>query len=194
MSQEEMDKEDAEKPGNYIYYEDNRKDGGHVLGHNNFECDEYDQQYQWGVNDPAGFWADKAKDVVWFKPYDKVLDAKDPRFPKWFVGGQINVCYNAIDRHIDEGRGDQPAIHFESTYTHNNGTLTYNQLKEKVGRLASVLQKKFGVKAGDRVLIYMPMIPETAFAALACARVGATHAIVFGGFAAPEVANRIDSC
>ena len=116
------------------------------------------------------------------------------RFPKWFVGGQCNISYNAIDRHIDACRGDEPVIHYESVYTGKSGTLTYNQFRDKVGKLAAVMKNKFGIKPGDRVLIYMPMIPETAVAALACARIGATHALVFGGFAAPEVANRIDGC
>ena len=110
------------------------------------------------------------------------------------MGGKINVCYNAIDRHIDAGRGDTAAIHFESSYTDYEGTITFSQLRDKVGKLAAVMKNKFGVKPGDRVLIYMPMIPETAIAALACARIGAVHALVFGGFAAPEVANRVDGC
>ena len=194
LSKEEMAVEDAAHPDKYIYYENNLAEGGHVRGHNNFICEEFDKQYQWGIDDPAGFWAEKAQHVHWFKPYDKVLEAEDIRFPKWFVGGKINVCYNAVDRHIDAGRGDSPAIHFESSYTDHNGTITFNELRDRVGKLAAVMKNKFGVKPGDRVLIYMPMIPETAIAALACARIGAVHALVFGGFAAPEVANRVDGC
>jgi propionyl-CoA synthetase len=114
--------------------------------------------------------------------------------PKWFADGEINITTNAIDRHIDAGRGDEPAMHQYSAYTGVERTYSFNQLREEVGRLASVMKKKFGVKAGDTVIIYMPMVPETAFAMLACARLGATHAVVFGGFAASELATRIDHC
>jgi len=194
MTPEEIAAEDAKNPSKYLYYEDNRAEGGHVVGHNNFECEMYEKQYAAALEDPEAFWAEQAKGVHWFKPYDKVLEADDIRFPKWFVGGEINISYNCIDRHIDAGRGDEPAVHSVSAYTGAEKTYSFIEMREQVGRLASVMKKKFGVKPGDRVVIYMPMVPETVFAALACARIGATHALVFGGFAAPEVANRVDGC
>lgn len=114
--------------------------------------------------------------------------------PKWFADGEINITTNAIDRHIDAGRGDEPAMHQYSVYTGVERTYSFIQLREEVGKLASVMKKNFGVKAGDTVIIYMPMVPETAFAMLACARLGATHVVVFGGFAASELSTRIDHC
>ena len=114
--------------------------------------------------------------------------------PKWFADGEINITTNAIDRHIDAGRGDEPAMHWYSVYTGIERTYSFIQLREEVGKLASVMKKNFGVKAGDTVIIYMPMVPETAFAMLACARLGATHVVVFGGFAASELSTRIDHC
>ena len=102
------------------------------------------------------------------------------------------ICYNCIDRHIDEGRGEHEALCYESAYTGVSEVYTYNQMREQVGKLATMMQEEFGVKAGDRVVIYMPMIPQGAFAMLACARIGAVHSVVFGGYAAKEFATRID--
>ena len=106
----------------------------------------------------------------------------------------MNICYNCVDRHVDEGNGDVAGLIYESAYTGESKTYTYKELQQNVGKLASVLQTKFGIKAGDRVLIYMPMVPSAAFAMLACARIGAIHSVVFGGFASKELANRIDDC
>ena len=119
------------------------------------------------------------------------MNEANPPLYRWYSDGEINICYNAVDRHVDEGRGDHIALIWDSAYLNIVQKYTYSQLKDRVGRLAAVYQKKFGVVSGDRVLIYMPMIPEAIFAMLACARIGAIHSVVFGGFAASELANRI---
>jgi propionyl-CoA synthetase len=113
---------------------------------------------------------------------------------KWFPDGEINMCYNAVDRHVLNGDGDRVAFLYDSSYQNIDDKFTYNDLLNRVGRIASVLKNKFGVEKGDRVLLYMPMIPVSAFAMLACARLGAIHSVVFGGFAAKELANRIEDC
>lgn len=111
---------------------------------------------------------------------------------RWFVGGETNICYNAIDRHIEAGRGEDVALIYDSAYLDISEKWTYNDIHNRVGRIASILTKKFNIVKGDRVLLYMPMIPVSAFAMLACARIGAIHSVVFGGFAAKELANRIE--
>ena len=113
---------------------------------------------------------------------------------KWFPDGEINMCFNAVDRHVLNGDGDRVAFLYDSSYQNIDDKFTYNDLLNRVGRIASVLKNKFGVEKGDRVLLYMPMIPVSAFAMLACARLGAIHSVVFGGFAAKELANRIEDC
>jgi propionyl-CoA synthetase len=113
---------------------------------------------------------------------------------RWFPDGEMNICYNAVDRHVEAGRGDVPALVAESIYTEETETYTYRDLQKNVAQFASIMQTKFGIKAGDVVLIYMPMVSNAAFAMLACARIGAIHSVVFGGFAAKELANRLDDC
>lgn len=126
--------------------------------------------------------------------YTKVLDDSNKPLYRWFPDGEINICYNAIDKHVDRGFGDNVGMIYDSAYLNITEKFTYKELLDRVGRIASVLTKKFGVTKGDRVLLYMPMIPVSTFFMLACARIGAIHSVVFGGFAAKELANRIDDC
>jgi acetyl-CoA synthetase len=151
--------------------------------------DAYKQLYETAKADPTGFWADQAtKELHWFKPWDTVLDWSNPPFAKWFDGGKINLAYNCLDRHLAT-RGDKPAIIWEGE-TGDSVTLTYKQLHAEVCKFANVLKGQ-GVQAGDRVGIYMPMIPEAAIAMLACARIGAVHGVVFGGFSAEALRDRL---
>jgi propionyl-CoA synthetase len=143
------------------------------------------------LNDPAGFWGEAAEAVYWHKKWNKVLDHSRQPFYRWFVGGEVNTCYNALDLHVEEGRGDQPALIYDSPVTNSIKTFTYRELRDKVAMFAGALAR-LGVGKGDRVIIYMPMVPEAAIAMLACARLGAVHSLVFGGFAANELVTRID--
>ena len=143
------------------------------------------------LNDPAGFWGEAAEAVHWHKKWKSVLDNSRQPFYRWFAGGEVNTCYNALDLHIEEGRGDQPALIYDSAVTNSITTFTYRELRDKVAVFAGALAR-LGVGKGDRVIIYMPMVPEAAVAMLACARLGAVHSVVFGGFAANELATRID--
>ncbi|MCE2516560.1 MAG: propionyl-CoA synthetase [Alphaproteobacteria bacterium] len=143
--------------------------------------------------DPEAFWAEAAKDVSWMTPPTRVLNHDNPPFTRWFEGGTINTAYNALDRHVAEGRGDQAALIYDSPVTNTKTSYTYSELTEKVAAFAGVLVAN-GVGYGDRVIIYMPMIPETVIAMLGCVRIGAVHSVVFGGFAANELAKRIDDC
>jgi len=136
------------------------------------------------------FWAEEARLVHWQRPFDQVLDYSRPPFARWFVGGRTNLCHNAIDRHL-AARADQEALVWISTEVNETRSYTYRQLFAEVNRVAAMMQD-LGVKQGDRVIVYMPMIPEAAFAMLACARLGAIHSVVFGGFAAASLATRID--
>ncbi|KAL0962931.1 hypothetical protein UPYG_G00347280 [Umbra pygmaea] len=140
---------------------------------------------------PETFWTEAAQNITWFKRWKRTLDKEDAIFPKWFLGGELNVCHNAVDLHVETGRGDQPAIIHDSPVTGTKRTITYRQLQEQVSRLAGVLVKH-GVKKGDVVVIYMPMVPEAMFTMLACARIGAPHSLIFGGFASKELSVRID--
>jgi len=142
------------------------------------------------LSDPAGFWAEQAARIDWETPFERVLDDSRPPFARWFVGGRTNLCHNAIDRHL-AARADQRALIYVSTETDEQRVYTYAQLHGEVTRMAAILQG-LGVERGDRVLIYMPMIPEAMFAMLACARIGAVHSVVFGGFASVSLAARID--
>ena len=151
----------------------------------------YQELYQRSLQDPAGFWGEAAAGLVWDKPWDKVLDLEAKPVPRWFVGGRMNTCYNAIDRHVESGRGTQAALIYDSPVTGQQLTYTYTELLDQVARFAGALRAQ-GVGPGDRVLIYMPMIPEAAIAMLATARLGAVHSVVFGGFAANELATRIN--
>lgn len=151
----------------------------------------YDALYQRSLDDPEGFWAEQAEAIDWDQRWDRVLDDSDAPFYRWFAGGRLNTCHNAIDRHVAAGRGDQAALIWDSPVTGQKAQYTYRDLQARVSRLAGAL-RDLGVEAGDRVIVYMPMVPEAAMAMLACARIGAIHSVVFGGFAAPELAKRID--
>ncbi len=142
------------------------------------------------IQDKEGFWADEAKRIDWHKPFSKVLDFSRPPFAKWFVGGETNLCHNAVDRHL-AARGDQKAIVWISTEVDKEQSITYRELHAEVQRVAAMMIA-LGVGKGDRVIIYMPNTPEAVFAILACARIGAVHSVVFGGFAAASLAARID--
>ncbi|RFC67762.1 MULTISPECIES: propionyl-CoA synthetase [Mesorhizobium] len=150
----------------------------------------FDVYAEW-KRDPEGFWANAAADLDWFKTWDKVFDPDAGVYGRWFVGAECNTCYNAVDRHVESGRAKQTALIYDSAITGSQQSFTYAELKAQVVALASVLQNQ-GVRKGDRVIIYMPMVPEAVFAMLACARLGAVHSVVFGGFAARELATRID--
>jgi len=150
----------------------------------------YAEFHRRSIADREGFWAEEAKLVHWQKPFGKVLDYAKPPFAKWFVGGETNLCYNAVDRHL-KARGDQKALVWISTEVDQTRDFTFRELFEETNRVAAMMQS-LGVKRGDRVIVYMPMIPEAAFAILACARIGAIHSVVFGGFAAASLAARID--
>src|SRR6185369_3524264 len=129
------------------------------------------------LSEPAGFWGEAAESVYWYKRWDKVLDDSRQPFYRWFVGGEVNTCYNALDLHVDEGHGEQPALVYDSPVTNSIQTFTYRQLRDKVAKFAGALAR-LGVGKGDRVVVYMPMIPETAVTMLACARLGAVHSVV----------------
>ncbi|XP_071181901.1 acyl-CoA synthetase short-chain family member 3, mitochondrial-like isoform X2 [Mytilus edulis] len=151
----------------------------------------YDDNFLRSINSPEDFWAEQAEQIVWHKKWDKVLDNSNPPFSRWFVGGELNTCYNAVDRHVEAGNGEQVAIIYDSPITKQVQHITYKELLDEVSKFASVL-RKYGVEKGDRVLIYMPMIPQAVIAMLASARIGAIHSLVFGGFAAKELGTRID--
>ena len=151
----------------------------------------FEEDYQRSLQDPEGFWGDAAAGITWSKPWDRVLNADAAPFYRWFDGAEMNTCYNCLDRHVEGGRGDQDALIYDSPMTGQVKTFTYRELTDIVARFAGALSGQ-GVKKGDRVLIYMPMVPEAAVAMLACARIGAIHSVVFGGFAPKELATRID--
>ena len=151
----------------------------------------YQAIYKRSMEDPEGFWAEAAAEIDWYKTWDKVLDDSNKPFYRWFQGGELNTCYNAIDRHIEAGRGNQAALIYDSPVTGTQKTFSYSELRDEVAGFAGALAAS-GVTKGDRVIVYMPMIPQAAIAMLACARIGAIHSVVFGGFAAKELATRID--
>ena len=152
----------------------------------------YRDTYSRWVADPERFWAEAAEDVVWHRKWDKILEADDDgNMFRWFAGAEMNSCHNAVDRHVEEGRADQLAIIYDSPVTDTIRRFTYGELRDEVSQFAGVLAN-LGAGKGDRILIYMPMVPETVFAMLACARIGAIHSVVFGGFAPAELATRID--
>ncbi len=142
------------------------------------------------LKDPEGFWADAGDAIHWYKRWDRVLDSSRAPFYRWFPGGVVNTCYNALDWHVENGRGDQPALVYDSPVTGTVKTFTFRELLNEVARFAGVLVGQ-GVGKGHRVIIYMPMVPEAVIAMLACARIGAIHSVVFGGFASHELAARI---
>jgi propionyl-CoA synthetase len=151
----------------------------------------YQEVFRRSLIDREGFWGEAAKEIEWYREPTVVLDDSNPPFYRWFPGGVLNTCFNALDRHVRDGRGGQPALIYDSPVTGTGRVFTYRQLVEEVARFGGVL-RGLGVGAGDRVIIYMPMIPEAVVAMLGCARIGAVHSVVFGGFAAHELAVRID--
>ncbi|HEX6249301.1 MAG TPA: acetate--CoA ligase [Nocardioidaceae bacterium] len=155
----------------------------------NLKADEYDR----AAADRLGFWEQQADRLDWAKRWDTVLDWDNPPFAKWFVGGRLNAAYNCVDRHVEAGHGDKVAFHWVGEPADDSRTITYADLQDEVSRAANALTE-LGVRTGDRVAIYMPMIPETVVAMLACARIGAPHTVVFGGFSADALASRIQDC
>jgi propionyl-CoA synthetase len=151
----------------------------------------YKSEYQAAVENPEGFWKQKANDLKWFKPPTTILSQDEHGIHHWFADGEMNTCYMALDYHVESGRGEQTALIYDSPVTNQKASYTYSQLRDAVALCAGMLKNQ-GVTKGDRVIIYMPMIPEAAIAMLACARLGAIHSVVFGGFAARELAVRID--
>lgn len=143
------------------------------------------------LNEPENFWAEAAQGVHWFKPWNKVLDDSGKPFYRWFSGGEVNTCYNALDRHVENGRAEQVALIYDSPVTQTIRSFTYRELRAEVARCAGALAA-LGVSKGDRVIIYMPMVPQAVIAMLAVARLGAIHSVVFGGFASHELAGRLD--
>ncbi len=146
--------------------------------------------YEQAAADPEGWWASQAEKLHWFKPWDRVLDDTDPPFYKWFTGGKLNVSYNCLDRHVEEGRGERVAFHWRGEEGEERD-ITYAELLADVERFAGAL-KELGVQQGEVVGIYLPMIPEVVVAMLACARIGAPHNVVFGGFSAEAVRERME--
>src|SRR5713226_1343986 len=151
----------------------------------------YEQVYQRSMGDPEGFWAEAAEDIYWERRWDKVFDDSRKPFYRWFVGGRLNTCFNALDLHIERGRGKQIALIYDSPVTGTVKSYTYDAFRDEVARTAGALRRQ-GIGQGARVIIYMPMVPGAVIAMLACARIGAIHSVVFGGFAAPELAARIN--
>ena len=153
----------------------------------------YHDVYSRALRDPEGFWAEAAQEIDWYSPAKSVFDGGAGVYGRWFVGATCNTCYNAIDRHVAGGRANQTALIYDSPVTNTKRVYTYNDALAEIATLAAVLED-FGVSKGDRVILYMPMVPEAVFGMLACARIGAVHSVVFGGFAAKELATRIDDC
>ena len=151
----------------------------------------YEDAFRRSLDDPAGFWAEAAAAIDWYTQPETVLDESNPPFYRWYRGGTLNTCHNAVDRHVDNGHGDQAALIYDSPVTGTTRQLTFTELRDETARFAGVLTG-LGITKGDRVVIYMPMVPQAVFGMLACARLGAVHSVVFGGFAANQLAKRID--
>src|ERR1700754_4962478 len=151
----------------------------------------YHEVHARSLRDPEGFWAEAAREIDWIAPAKKIFDPSMGLYGRWFAGAVVNTCYNALDRQVAAGRADQLALIHDSPLGGGVTKFTYAQLLHEVKTLAAILQD-FGVGKGDRVILYMPMVPEAVIAMLACARIGAVHSVVFGGFAANELASRID--
>ena len=151
----------------------------------------YHEVYARWQHDPEGFWCEAAQEIDWIEPAKRVFDPNAGVYGRWFVGGVCNTCWNAVDRHVRQGRGEQPAIIYDSPLAGQKRALTYHALRVETQVLAAIL-RNLGVEKGDRVVVYMPMVPEAVIGMLACARIGAVHSVVFGGFAANELATRID--
>jgi len=151
----------------------------------------YHEVHARSLADPEGFWAEAAREIDWIEPAEKIFDPSLGAYGRWFTGAVVNTCYNALDRHVAGGRADQVALIHDSPLGNTITKFTYAELLREVQALAAIMQD-FGVAKGDRVILYMPMVPEAVVAMLACARIGAVHSVVFGGFAAKELATRID--
>jgi propionyl-CoA synthetase len=151
----------------------------------------YEAAYRQSIDQPEEFWGEAAKEIHWQKKWDRVLDASNKPFYRWFAGGSLNTCYNMLDRHIEAGRGDQIAMIYDSPVTSTVKKYTFRELRDEVAGFAGALVSE-GIVKGDRIIIYMPMVPEALIAMLACARIGAIHSVVFGGFASRELATRIN--
>src|SRR6476620_1608744 len=156
-----------------------------------FVTSRYHEVYDRWQRDPEGFWGEAAQDIDWIEPPRRVFDRHAGVYGRWFTDGVCNTCWNAVDRHVVAGRGEQAAIIYDSPLAGEKRAITYQRLQVETQVLAAIL-RNFGVTKGDRVLLYMPMVPEAVIAMLACARIGAVHSVVFGGFAANELASRID--
>src|SRR6201986_2628798 len=151
----------------------------------------YHEVHTRSLADPEGFWGEAAREIDWIEPAKKIFDPAMGLYGRWFAGAVVNTCYNALDRHVAGGRADQLALIHDSPLTGSVTRFTYAQMLHEVKTLAAIMQD-FGVTKGDRVILYMPMVPEAMVAMLACARIGAVHSVVFGGFAAKELATRIE--
>jgi propionyl-CoA synthetase len=151
----------------------------------------YQQEYQHSIENPAGFWKEKARLIDWYQFPENILSTDEYGVERWYADGELNTCYLTLDYHIEQGRGEQLALVYDSPVTNQKKTYTYKELRDEVAQCAGML-KQLGVEKGDRVVIYLPMIPEAAISMLACARLGAIHSVVFGGFAPPELAVRLD--
>src|SRR5882762_9306216 len=151
----------------------------------------YHEVYARSLRDPEGFWGEAAREIDWIEPAKKIFDPAMGLYGRWFAGAVVNTCYNALDRQVANGRADQVALIHDSPLANTISTFTYAEMLKEVQTLAAVMAD-FGVAKGDRVILYMPLVPEAVFAMLACARNGAVHSVVFGGFAAKELATRID--
>src|ERR1700752_4843215 len=151
----------------------------------------YHEVHARSLRDPEGFWGEAASEIDWIEPAKTIFDPAMGLYGRWFAGAVVNTCYNALDRHVARGRADQLALIHDSPLTNTITKFTYAELLKEVQTLAAIMQD-FGVQKGDRVILYMPMVPEAVVAMLACARIGAVHSVVFGGFAAKELATRID--
>ena len=182
---------DSDKGGlSNLMHEERHFDPPDELAKNaNVKADAYDE----AEADRLAFWGKQAERISWDTPFDEVLDWSNPPFAKWFVGGRLNASYNCVDRHVENGLGDKVAYHWVGEPEGDTRDITYAELKDEVCQAANALTE-LGVKTGDRVAIYMPMIPETVVAMLACARIGAPHTVVFGGFSSQALVDRIQDC
>ncbi|HEY0421664.1 MAG TPA: AMP-binding protein, partial [Acetobacteraceae bacterium] len=151
----------------------------------------YNEVYAAWQADPEAYWAEAARGITWDKPWDQLFDPRLGPFGQWFAGGMLNTCFNALDRHVEAGRGEQAALIWDSPMAGRIERFTYRDLRDRAARLAGALRAR-GVGMGDRVVIYLPMVPDALVSMLACARIGAIHSVVFGGFAAAELAKRIE--
>ena len=151
----------------------------------------YNDFYNDSIHEPEQFWAKQAEQIAWYKKPEIILSKDEDDYPLWFEDGELNLCYLSVDKHVEDGYGDQVALIYDSPVTQTVKKYTYSEIKTEVAKLASGMLA-LGLKKGDTAIIYMPMIPQTAFAMLACARIGVIHSVVFGGFAPHELAVRID--